>query len=132
MALPTPAHHQAAWGIDFLVLAHRDVLAIHVDPGAAGRPRVELGADPHPPGKPMAIRQVRKDDIRWRLDPLRDLYRARQVLNHVAFSGNGLPLRRARAAGPGRASTSAEGQLPAGPAPGGPPGSIGGSPRAAP
>src|SRR2546426_2048869 len=106
MALPTPAHHQAARRIDLLVLAARDVLAIDVDAIAPARTRVELGADAHPGHEAPAIRQIGEHDLRRRLDPPGDLDRTRQVLNHGGVSLLALLPPPARGAGRGRESTS--------------------------
>src|SRR2546426_12762379 len=107
MALPTPAHDQPPRRIDLLVLPARDVLAIDVDAIAPAGTRVELGADAHPGDEAPAIRQIREDDLRRRLDPPGDLDRSRQVLNHAAVAWHALLPPPARAAGRGRASTSA-------------------------
>src|SRR6266853_6203694 len=106
MALPAPAHHQPSGWIDDFVRAARNVHAVDVDPVAAARASVELGANAHPANETLAVRQVGELDLWRRLDPLGDLDHARQVLNHVASSWNALPARQGRAAGQGRASTS--------------------------
>src|SRR6202022_2112623 len=118
MALPTPAHHQPAWRIDHLVFPTHDVLTVDVDAVAPAGPCVGLGTDAHPLHEAAAVGEIREYDFGRRLDPLGDLERARVVLNHAPPAGvNGLPLRRARAAGPGHVTTFVVGRLRAGRAP---------------
>src|SRR5437868_9502929 len=82
MPLPTPGHDEAAWRIDLAILTTGDVLAIDVDAVTAARARVECRPDPHPLGKTLAVRQVGEHDLWRRLDPLRHLDDAPQILDH--------------------------------------------------
>src|SRR2546423_5462704 len=86
MALPAPTHHQPPRRVDFLVFAARDVLAVDVDAVTAARPGVELGPAAHPARKTPAVGQVGEHDLRRGVDPLRDLDRAGEVLNHSGAS----------------------------------------------
>ena len=95
MALPAPGHDEATGRFDLSIVAGRNVLAVDVDPIPPSGPRVELGAHPHPLHETAAVGEVGEHDF-WRsLDPLGNLNRAGQVVNHAVAAESGLPARQA-------------------------------------
>src|SRR5260370_18114556 len=59
--LPAPRHYDPIWRIDLSELAQRKVFAVDVDTHAPTRPRIQLGADPHPLVELRRVDQIGED-----------------------------------------------------------------------